>query len=83
MSHDNESFTGTCPTCGQRYCGAEIERLRAALEKIRDTAYSPQGDDWIWIDDQTPIGLFIDMTLSVGQPLDKSPEKSGLKGKSQ
>lgn len=54
----------------------EIERLRAALEKIRDTAYSPQADDWIWMDDQTPIGQFIDMTLSVAdQPLDKSTEK--------
>ena len=43
---------------------AEIGRLLAALEKIRDTAYSPQGDDWIWMDDQTPLGQFIDSVIN-------------------
>lgn len=36
------------------------EELFEALEKIRDEAYSPVQDDWIWMDDQTPIGLYID-----------------------
>lgn len=31
MADDDQSFNGTCPTCGQRYCGAEIERLRQAI----------------------------------------------------
>jgi hypothetical protein len=32
MDHENEGFTGSCPTCGQSYRGYEIERLRAALQ---------------------------------------------------
>lgn len=28
---EDQSFSGTCPTCGQRYLEAENERLRAAL----------------------------------------------------
>ena len=41
---DNE-FSGTCPTCGQRYCGRKIERLLAALEAIRKLAASfPHAD---------------------------------------
>lgn len=58
---------GTDGCCGNSLCGeaaAEIERLRNALIFIRDTAYSPQRDDVIWIDDQTPLGQFIDMKLS-------------------
>lgn len=41
----------------------EVLRLRAVLEQIRDTAYSPRDDDWIWMDDQTPLGQFIDREL--------------------
>lgn len=28
MTHDTGEFEGMCPTCGQPYCWAEIERLR-------------------------------------------------------
>jgi hypothetical protein len=41
----------------------EIERLRTLLLKIRDTAFSPQYDDEIWMDGLTNLGLFIDMNL--------------------
>jgi hypothetical protein len=34
--NDDQSFTGTCPTCGQRYCGAEIERLRRAVQELSE-----------------------------------------------
>lgn len=44
--------------------GLEIGRLHMALEKIRDTAYSPRDDDSIWMDDRTLLGQFIDMTLA-------------------
>jgi hypothetical protein len=37
--------------------------LRKALEAIRETAYSPAGDDYIWMDDRTPLGQFIDSVL--------------------
>lgn len=43
---------------------AEIERLQSALEQVRDTAYSPRDDDTIWMDDQTPLGQFIDSHIS-------------------
>lgn len=43
---------------------ARNDQLRAALVKIRDVAYSPIGDDHIWMDERTPIGQFIDITLA-------------------
>jgi hypothetical protein len=32
---EDQSFSGTCPTCGQKYCGAEIERLRERCEAYK------------------------------------------------
>lgn len=43
-----------------QYYVPKIEDYRECLEIIRDKAYSNIDDDWIWIDDQTPLGLFID-----------------------
>lgn len=36
------------------------EELFEALLKIRDEAFSNLDDDWIWMDDETPLGQFID-----------------------
>lgn len=36
------------------------KELFEALIKIRDEAFSNLNDDWIWIDDSTPLGQFID-----------------------
>lgn len=47
---------------------AEIVRLRTLLEAIRDTAYSPIKDDYIWMDDRTPLGQFIDRGLASNIP---------------
>lgn len=35
------------------------EELFQALTEIQEKAYSNLDDDWIWMDDQTPIGMFI------------------------
>jgi hypothetical protein len=43
---------------------ADNARLRAALENISDTAFSPRDDDHIWMDDRTTLGLYIDITLA-------------------
>lgn len=40
-----------------------LEECLEALKNIRDNAYSPIGDDWIWMDDQTPLGLYIDSII--------------------
>lgn len=40
-----------------------IEQLEAALQRIADEAFSPQDDDVIWMDDDTPLGQFIDKEL--------------------
>lgn len=42
---------------------AEVTRLRGLLETIRDTATSTVNDDFIWMDDQTTLGGFIDANL--------------------
>lgn len=34
-----------------------------ALKNIRDNAFSPIDDDWIWMDDQTPLGQYIDQII--------------------
>lgn len=36
------------------------QELYDALVDIRDNAYSPLNDDWIWMDERTPLGLYID-----------------------
>ena len=33
---DDQTFTGKCPTCGQPYCAAEIERLTVAFKRECD-----------------------------------------------
>jgi hypothetical protein len=42
VNHEDSEFRGTCPTCGQQYCGREIERLRAALSDIRVFLRKPE-----------------------------------------
>jgi hypothetical protein len=46
LSTDPQSFVGTCPMCGQRYCADEIEALRAALKEIADSGDFSSGSDW-------------------------------------
>jgi len=36
------------------------QELYDALINIRDNAYSNIDDDWIWIDNHTPLALYID-----------------------
>lgn len=38
MTHDTGEFEGMCPTCGQPYCWAEIERLKAKIAVIEEAA---------------------------------------------
>jgi hypothetical protein len=43
-TYDDQSFTGKCPTCGQKFLLADNDRLRALLEEAIDLlAY--WGDD--------------------------------------
>ena len=44
---------------------ARIAHLEAALRKIDEQAFTDLDDDVIWMDDRTPLGLFIAMTLGV------------------
>lgn len=39
------------------------EELYQALKEIDEKAFSPRDDDWIWMDDQTPLGLYIAKTI--------------------
>lgn len=40
------------------------QELYDALKEIRDKAFSPVGDDEIWMDNRTPLGQYIDMHIS-------------------
>lgn len=42
---------------------AAIEAMRPEFERISE-AYSPRHDDTVWIDDRTPIGLFVDSIIN-------------------
>lgn len=42
---DNQSFTGTCPTCGQQYLGAEVERLTGWRAKWMETAKALEAEN--------------------------------------
>lgn len=40
------------------------EELFKALEEIQEKAYSPVDDDWIWMDDCTPLGQYISSVIA-------------------
>ncbi len=42
---DNQSFSGTCPTCGQRYYADEIERLRHENKLLKEIAFALTGGE--------------------------------------
>lgn len=46
------------------YKAVSKRELYNALINIRDKAYSNIDDDWIWMDDQTPLALYIDSVVS-------------------
>ncbi len=50
-------------SAAERYARAAIEAMRPEFEAIAD-AYSPQGDDTVWIDDRTPIGQYVDSIIN-------------------
>jgi hypothetical protein len=43
VRHEDNEFSGTCPTCGQAYAGREIDRLRQA---IVDAIEAGEDGDW-------------------------------------
>ena len=45
----------------------EIERLRAVLVKIRETAVTSRDDDRTWMDERTTLEGFIDSELNSHQ----------------
>lgn len=46
------------------YQDEQIEELKATLRKIADEAFSSQDDDVIWMNDNTPLGQFIEIELA-------------------
>ena len=61
MSDDDQSFTGNCPTCGQRYLRARVMELEQKLERLGLVSYRLEEGAPLSKDAQRVIAEYVDV----------------------